>query len=159
MVISESRGEDTMFVGEMCKRQVVICQPDDSIQIAAELMRDNHVGDVIVVEHKEGKHFPIGILTDRDIVIEVLAERVNLNDIAVKDVMSSELIRVKEDDYIIETIEQMRDKGIRRVPVVNREGNLEGILAVDDTIELVADLLSNLVKLFKHEFNREIKTR
>ncbi len=148
-----------MFVGEMCNRQVVICRPDDSIQNAAELMRDNHVGDVIVVEHKEGKHFPIGILTDRDIVIEVLAQGVNLNDIAVKDVMSSELIRVKEDDYIIETIEQMRDKGIRRVPVVNRDGSLEGILAVDDTIELVAELLSNLVRLFKREFNRELKTR
>lgn len=148
-----------MFVGEICNRQVVICGRDDSIQNAAELMRDNHVGDVIVVEHKEGKHFPIGILTDRDIVIEVLAEGVNLNDIAVNDVMSSELISVKEDDYIIETIEQMRDRGIRRVPVVNQEGSLEGILAVDDAIELVAELLSNLVKLFKHEFNREIKTR
>lgn len=148
-----------MFVGEICNRQVVICGRDDSIQNAAELMRDNHVGDVIVVEHKEGKHFPIGILTDRDIVIEVLAEGVNLNDIAVNDVMSSELISVKEDDYIIETIEQMRDRGIRRVPVVNQEGSLEGILAVDDTIELVAELLSNLVRLFKQEFNREIKTR
>lgn len=148
-----------MFVGEMCNRQVIICRPDDSIQIASELMRDNHVGDVIVVDHKEGKHFPIGILTDRDIVIEVLAEGVNLNDIAVKDVMSSNLISVKEDDFIIETIAKMRDKGIRRVPVVNREGSLEGILAVDDTIELVAELLSDLVNLFKREFNREIKTR
>ena len=148
-----------MFVGEICNRQVVICGRDDSIQNAAELMRDNHVGDVIVVEHKEGKHFPIGILTDRDIVIEVLAEGVNLNDITVSDVMSSELISVKEDDYIIETIEQMRDRGIRRVPVVNQEGSLEGILAVDDTIELVAELLSNLVRLFKQEFNHEIKTR
>lgn len=148
-----------MFVGEMCNRQVIICRPDDSIQIASELMRDNHVGDVIVVDHKEGKHFPIGILTDRDIVIEVLAEGVNLNDIAVKDVMSSNLISVKEDDFIIETIAKMRDKGIRRVPVVNREGSLEGILAVDDTIELVAELLSDLVNLFKREFNRETKTR
>ena len=148
-----------MFVGEMCNRQVIICGPDDSIQVASELMRDNHVGDVIVVDHKEGKHFPIGILTDRDIVIEVLAEGVNLNDIAVKDVMSGNLICVKEDDFIIETIAKMRDKGIRRIPVVNREGSLEGILAVDDTIELVAELLSDLVNLFKREFNREIKTR
>ena len=148
-----------MFVGEMCNRQVIICGPDDSIQTASELMRDNHVGDVIVVDHKEGKHFPIGILTDRDIVIEVLAEGVNLNDIAIKDVMSSNLICVKEDDFIIETIAKMRDKGIRRIPVVNREGSLEGILAVDDTIELVAELLSDLVNLFKREFNREIKTR
>ena len=148
-----------MFVGEMCNRQVVICKPDESIQKAAELMRDNHVGDVVVVEHKESKHLPVGILTDRDIVLEVLAEKVDLKDVAVKDVMSGELITVKEDDFIIETIGQMRDKGVRRVPVVNQEGGLEGILAVDDTIELVAELLSDLVKLFKHEFNREIKMR
>lgn len=148
-----------MFVGEICNRQVVICRLDESIQKAAELMRDNHVGDVIVVEHKDNNHFPVGILTDRDIVIEILAEGVNSNDITVKDVMSSELTSVNEDDHIIETIEQMRDRGIRRVPVVNRDGGLEGILAVDDAIELVAELLSDLVRLFKHEFNREVKTR
>ena len=148
-----------MFVGEICNRQVVICQPEDSIQQAVELMRNNHVGDVIVVEHKLNMHFPVGILTDRDIVIEVMAEGVDAKSITVKDVMSSELISVREDDHIIETIEKMRDKGIRRVPVVNRDGGLEGILAVDDTIELVAELLSDLVKLFKHEFKREVKTR
>ena len=148
-----------MFVGEICNRQVVICQPEDSIQQAVELMRSNHVGDVIVVEHKLNMHFPVGILTDRDIVIEVMAEGADAKSITVKDVMSSELISVREDDHIIETIEKMRDKGIRRVPVVNRDGGLEGILAVDDTIELVAELLSDLVKLFKHEFKREVKTR
>ena len=148
-----------MFVGEICNRQVVICQPEDSIQQAVELMCNNHVGDVIVVEHKLNMHFPVGILTDRDIVVEVMAEGVDAKSIAVKDVMSSELISVREDDHIIETIEKMRDKGIRRVPVVNRDGGLEGIMAVDDTIELVAELLSDLVKLFKHEFKREVKTR
>ncbi len=156
---SAGLGEDIMFVGEMCNRQVVICQPEDSVQKAAQLMRDNHVGDVIVVEHKENKHIPVGILTDRDIVIEILAEEVDLSEVAVKDVMSSELITVKEENHIVETIEEMKDRGIRRVPVVNRDGSLEGILAVEDTIELVAELLSDLVKLFKHEFNREVKTR
>lgn len=148
-----------MFVGEICNRQVVICQPDSSIENAAKLMRDNHVGDVIVTEHKNNKHFPVGILTDRDIVIEILAEDVNTDDITVKDVMSGELISAYEDDHVIETIERMRNKGVRRIPVVNRDGGLEGILAVDDTIELVAELLTDLVKLFKHEFNREVKTR
>ena len=64
--------------------------------------------------------------------------------------MSSELISAYEDDHVIETIERMRNKGVRRIPVVNRDGGLEGILAVDDTIELVAELLADLVKLFKH---------
>ena len=98
-----------MFVGEICNRQVVICQPEDSIQQAVELMRNNHVGDVIVVEHKLNMHFPVGILTDRDIVIEVMAEGADAKSITVKDVMSSELISVREDDHIIETIEKMSD--------------------------------------------------
>ena len=148
-----------MFVGELCNRQVVICQPDSSIQSAAELMRDNHVGDVVVTEHKDNKHIPVGILTDRDIVIEILAENVDTNAITVKDVMSSELICANEDDHVIETVEKMRDKGIRRIPVVNRDGGLEGILAVDDTIELVAELLADLVKLFKHEYRHEVTSR
>lgn len=122
-------------------------------------MRDNHVGDVIVVEHRGNKHLPVGILTDRDIVVEILAEGIDSDDIAVKDVMSSELICVREDDHIIETIEKMRDRGVRRVPVVNQDGGLEGILAVDDAIELLAEVLSDLARLFKHEFDREVKTR
>ena len=148
-----------MFVGEICNRQVVICQPDDSIRKAAELMRNNHVGDVIVVKHKDNKHFPVGILTDRDIVVEILAEGVDTTDITVEDVMSRELKSVNEDDHVVETIEKMRDRGIRRIPVVNQDGGLEGILAVDDAIELIAELLSDLVKLFKYEYNREVKTR
>ena len=148
-----------MFVGEICNRQVVICRPDDSIHYATKLMRDNHVGDVVVVEHKDNKHIPVGILTDRDIVVEILAENIDATDVCVKDVMSRELICVKEEDHVIETIEKMRDKGIRRIPVVNKNDGLEGILAVDDTIDLVAELLSNLVKLFRREFSHEVKTR
>ena len=144
-----------MSVGEICNREVVICRPDDSIQEAAKVMRDQHVGDVIIAEERENSCVPVGILTDRDIVIELLAEEVDVNSVTCADVMSSELITAKEDDEILATIELMRDKGIRRIPVVNQQGGLEGILAVDDMIELMAEQLTDLVRLISCELKHE----
>lgn len=148
-----------MPVGEICNREVVICSPDDSIQDAVKIMRDFHVGDVIVVENGEVERMPVGILTDRDIVIELLAEEVDMSSVSVADVMSRELITVKEDDDILDTIELMRDNGVRRIPVVNQEGGLEGILAVDDLIDLIAEQLNDLVKLFGRELKQEREAR
>ncbi len=148
-----------MSVGEFCNREVVICQPDDSIQEAAKLMRDQHVGDVVVAQESENGLIPIGMLTDRDIVIELLAEEVDIDSVSVADVMSTELITVKEDNELLATIELMRDKGIRRIPVVDRQGELAGIIAVDDLIELFAEQLTDLVKLFSRELSHEQRTR
>jgi CBS domain-containing protein len=144
-----------MSVGEICNRDVVICGPEDSIHEAIRLMRDCHVGDVIVTENREQGAVPVGILTDRDIVIELLAEEVDPNSVTVADVMSRELLAVRENDDLLATIELMRDKGVRRVPVVNQQGGLEGVLAVDDLIELVAEQLTDLVRLFGRELKHE----
>ena len=73
--------------------------------------------------------------------------------------MSTEVVCADEDDFIIETIKKMQIKGVRRVPIVNKEGGLEGILTVDDTIELIAEIFTDLVKLYRHEFSHELKTR
>jgi predicted transcriptional regulator len=70
----------------------------------------------VVVEERDDRRVPIGILTDRDIVIEVIAEKVDIEAVAIEDVMSFDLITVQEDDDIFDTIELMRTKGIRRVP-------------------------------------------
>ena len=151
-----------MDADEIPNRIVVICHKDDSIHKAAERMRNNHVDDVIVAKHKGHKYLPIGILADRDVISRVLDNKVNLNDIAVKYVINNELLTVNVDDIIIETLEKMRAKGIRRVPVVNQEGGLEGILLegyldVENENELVSEVLSDLARLFKQKFNRNIK--
>lgn len=148
-----------MSVGEICNREVVICRPDDSIQEAAKLMRDQHVGNVVVAQESGNGIIPIGILTDRDIVIELLAEEVDIDSVSVADVMSTELITVKEDHELMATIELMRDKGIRRIPVVDNQGELVGIVAIDDLIELIADQLTDLVKLIGRELSHEQRVR
>jgi len=145
-----------MKVGEVCNREVVWVDREASIREAARLMRRHHVGDLVVAEEvRGGRRIPIGILTDRDIVVELLAEQVPLEAVAIGDVMTFELLTAGEDDEVMETLQQMRSRGVRRVPVVDASGALAGILAVDDLIELVAEQLSDLVKLIGIEQQRE----
>lgn len=148
-----------MPIGEICNREVVVMKKKDSILEAAKLMRDYHVGNVVVVEEKEGQVIPVGILTDRDIVVELIAKDVPLDSVFVEDVMSSELASVPENRGIWDTIKCMRAKGIRRIVVTGDKGNLVGILSSDDLIDLLSGELSDLVKTFMREQSREKETK
>lgn len=148
-----------MSVGEICNRDVVITDRTTTIMEAAQLMRQYHVGNVVVVEDKGDQNVPVGILTDRDIVLEVLAKTVALDTVTVGDVMSSDLITAREQDGVWETIKLMRSRGIRRLPVVNDQGGLEGILAVDDLLELLAEEIADLARVVSREQLREKEKR
>ena len=146
-----------MSTGEFCTREVVITEKGSSIVEVAQLMRKYHVGDVIVVDRRGDLTVPLGIITDRDIVVELIAQQVALDAVTAGDVMSYDLLSVKEAEGIWETLLLMCDRGIRRVPVVNDEGGLVGILALDDMIELLAEELSLLAKISRHSQDRERK--
>jgi len=122
---------------------------------AARLMRDHHVGNVVITEVNANRRVPVGIVTDRDLVIEVLAEGVDPRSLIVADIMSDDLITAREDDEMLDTIRVMRAHGVRRIPVTNRDGGLEGIVAVDDLLDLVAEQLTDLVELFRREQDLE----
>jgi CBS domain-containing protein len=144
-----------MTVSTICNRDVVVIQKHATILEAAKVMREFHVGDLIVVEERAGKRIPIGIVTDRDIVLEVIAEEVDMSDVDVGDIMSEDLVTAEEKDDLIDTIKLMRAKGIRRVPVVDDANTLVGILAVDDLIELFAEQIGDLSKIIVREQTRE----
>ncbi|NTW17501.1 MAG: CBS domain-containing protein [Syntrophaceae bacterium] len=148
-----------MPVGEICNREVVIINKKEGILDAAKLMRDHHVGNVIVVEEKEGVVIPVGILTDRDIVVELIAKEVPLDSVVLEDVMSADLVSVQENMGIWDTIQCMRSKGIRRIVVTGDKGNLVGIISSDDLIDLLSGELSDVVKTFMREQNREKETK
>jgi CBS domain-containing protein len=148
-----------MSAGEYCNREVVVVDRTESVRKAIDLMRIHHVGDVIVVDQEEGAPRPLGILTDRDIVLEILAEDVDLEAVNVGDVMSHELQTVGEDIKLLDAIKVMRVKGIRRLPVVGAQGNLVGILTVDDILTLISEQLSDLVGLIANEQVRESTRR
>jgi len=148
-----------MSIGEICNRETVFTTKDSSINQAAQLMREHHVGDLVVVEENAGRRTPIGILTDRDLVIEILAKDVDMNAVTVGDVMSSELMTAREGDGLYETLQRMRAKGVRRVPVVDASGALAGIVAADDLLDLLADELTTLARLLSREQARERQKR
>jgi CBS domain-containing protein len=144
-----------MSVGEICSREVIVTEKSATVTQVAQLMRNEHVGDVIVVENRGGARVPVGIVTDRDLVVQVLAKDVPLDQCAIGDIMSYELVTAKETDGIWETLQRMRTRGVRRIPVVNASGALVGILTADDLVELLGEELSDLAKVIGRQPIRE----
>jgi CBS domain-containing protein len=148
-----------MPISEVCNREVVIVKPGDTALEAARLMRHHHVGDVLIVENRGGRRIPVGIVTDRDLVLEVMAQGLDPATIRVSDMVVSELVTIRKGAGLFEAIEYMHAKGVRRLPVVDSSGGLIGILTLDDLIELLADEMAALAKLVKHEQNKEAASR
>jgi CBS domain-containing protein len=148
-----------MSLGEVCNREVVIIGKEGSLQEAIQLMRAQHVGDVVVVDERAGRRVPVGIVTDRDVVVEVLAKGIDLGTVAVGDVMSFELVTARESDDVFDTIKLMRARAVRRVPVVDKQGGLVGILTVDDLVDLFAEVMSDIAGLVSRQPKREHKSR
>ena len=148
-----------MTIGEYCNREVTISEPDTSIIEAAKLMRRHHVGDLVVVDRQEGKNQPLGIVTDRDLVLEVLAQNVDPDSLSIKDIMSTDLVTVLESETFLSVLDIMQKQRVRRILVVDDHGNLQGILSVDDALELIAEAMNNLTSLVKREIDREVDLR
>jgi len=148
-----------MSIGEFCNREVIISNREDSILDAAKLMRKFHVGDVVVVDQRGDARVPVGILTDRDIVVEIVAREADASKISVGDTMSDELLTVNENGQLTDLIEQMKGKAVRRVPVVDDNGALVGIVTEDDLVDLIAEQLNSLVGMVQREQHREWSTR
>ncbi|MCU0842451.1 MAG: CBS domain-containing protein [Thiobacillaceae bacterium] len=148
-----------MTIGEICNREVVIVDRATSVAEAARLMRRHHVGDLVVVEALEGGRRPLGIVTDRDIVLEVVAMGVVPDALRVGDIMGASLASVRETEGVFETLRYMRGRGVRRLPVVDEAGGLVGIVTLDDLIELLAEEMGELARLLGRERAREQAAR
>ncbi len=148
-----------MPIGEICNRDVVVVQRNESVLEAAKLMRHHHVGDVVVVEERGGLRVPVGLVTDRDVVVEIVATELDPGVITVEDIMEPELACVKDTEGIFETVQYMRGRNIRRVPVVDEGGGLIGILSLDDLLELLSEELLAIAKLVRYQRQKETKRR
>lgn len=148
-----------MSIGEICNREVVFARPDESVRSAALLMREHHVGSLVVVDESGGKRIPAGILTDRDIAVGVVALGLDPEATLVDAVMSPEVVVEREDAGVAETVALMRRKGLRRLPVVDRTGSLVGLVSADDLLELLAEELTGLASMVAREQRRETEQR
>lgn len=148
-----------MSVGSICNRNVATIEPDADITVAAERMRKEHVGDLIVAEFRDARLVPIGIITDRDIVISVVAKKVDPESLAVGDVMTTELLTVREDNSVEFALREMRRYGVRRVPVVGSLGELVGVLSINDVIDHLGTQLSHIGDIIRFGQSAEARRR
>jgi CBS domain-containing protein len=155
----ETLGESHMKVGEVCNREVAFVYGHERVSEAAKVMREHHVGSLVVVAEEARGVVPIGILTDRDIVVEVLTAGLDYGTVSAAEIMSRELITVREEDDVLDAFKTMRSRGIRRLPVLTRSGTLAGIVTIDDLLALVAEQVDDLVKTIASEQSREARSR
>jgi predicted transcriptional regulator len=156
----EQRKIGVTAIGDICKRDVVfITTRSTTIQAAAKLMRHYHVGTLVVIDEMDGRRVPAGILTDGDIVIGINALDLDPKAITVGDIMSPELVTVREDEGLVQTVKIMRCKGVRRLPVVDREGGLAGIFSIDDLLEALAEQMTEMARIFGREREHEVQNR
>jgi CBS domain-containing protein len=141
-----------MDAGSICTRHVVTVRPGEDLVTAARLMREEHVGYLVVAEaHPDGALEPVGVLTDRDIVVAVVAREVDARSLTVADVMTRKPMLVEEKESIESALRKMREIGVRRMPVVDPLRRLCGVLAVDDVIDLVSGQLANIAASIRNE--------
>jgi CBS domain-containing protein len=149
-----------MAIGAICNREVITVQRDATVLHAAMLMRQYHVGDVVVIENRNKLCVPVGIVTDRDIVMDLVATELDCKVITVGDIVISKLAMVKESAGVFDAIQIMTTKGVRRLPVIDDAGGLVGIVTLDDLLLLLAKEFSSLTKLvMREQKNEAIKRR
>jgi CBS domain-containing protein len=146
-------------VRDLATLQVVTVQPQTTLAECAQIMRNQHVGSVIVVDDKGRRDNPVGIVTDRDIVIETVAVDLDAKTLTAGDVMATPLATVNDTDDILDALAKMRERGVRRLPVVNADGALAGIIAVDNLLEALAEQLDSIVRVIKAEQTKETALR
>jgi CBS domain-containing protein len=136
-----------MSILDICQDEVIFTGGDSTVEDAASLMKSYNIGALIVTENNE----PVGIITDRDIVVNVVAEGDDASAVKIKEVMSDNLLVVSFDEGIYETIEKMKARNVRRAPVIDAFGKLIGIVSVDDLIPYLISEGNSISSLIKNQ--------
>lgn len=150
---------ERLTTGEICTRNVSFATRAMPLVEAARLMREHHVGCLVVVEEAALHRLVVGVLTDRDIVVGVVAAGIAPDTLTVGDVMSVEPVTAREEDSLIDLMRTMRERGVRRVPVVGARGELIGIATLDDVLSVLTEELGLLVAAIDTEGQRERRQR
>jgi CBS domain-containing protein len=148
-----------MTIGKFCNRNVVCATRETLVVEAAILMRQGHVGDLVIVEQTGGRKIPLGIVTDRDIVVEVVAPGVDPKGIRLGDLLLGRVVTVAEDLDRADAVRLMATSGVRRLPVVDAAGGLVGIVTLDDLLPHFAAQLTELAELVRRGRQVEVETR
>lgn len=148
-----------MLLKEICTPDVVCCTPGTTVLAAARLMRQRHVGDLVVVDDPDGDQSPLGIVTDRDLVVEVLAQERNPASVTVREVMRKPVVIAGCDEDAGRAAERMKTHGVRRIPVMDNNHKLAGIISLDDLLVQLAADANALVDVVAREQGQENRSR
>ena len=146
-------------LGELSTRTVVTATPETTAAQAARLMREEHVGSLVVLGAGSTDGKPVGLLTDRDLVLAVMAEGLDPSLFTVGDVMSVELVTASADADLLEAVALMRRHRVRRLIVLEADGRLAGVTTLEDLLEALARELGGLVLAVRGARERERKER
>lgn len=148
-----------MKLQQLSTPDVIYCTADINTLHAARLMRERHVGDLVVVDTDDDERAPIGIVTDRDIVVEVLAKELDPAQVTVREIMRVPVVIARTTEEAEHAVERMRAHGVRRVPVLDEAGKLAGILSLDDLVKRLAADAATLADIIAREQDREHRSR
>lgn len=144
-----------MGIGELCSREVVCISRSESVADAARLMREHHIGSVVVVDRTVHGPRPVGMLTDRDIAVGVVAPGLDAEEIPVEGAMRAGVACIEESEGVGRAVALMRSEGVRRLPVVDGDGILVGLLAADDLLDLLGEEMQGLAGIIAKGVTRE----
>jgi CBS domain-containing protein len=143
-----------MTVSSICSHRVITVDRAINIAVAAAVMRDHNIGYLVVMDDRIGGGAPIGVISDRDIVIKVTARDVDPHAVTVGEVMTAHPLTAADDDRISATLQRMRRLGVRRVPVVGASGSVSGVLSIDDVVDHLVSQLADVVGSIRSEQSR-----
>jgi len=149
-----------MLVGQICSREVSFCEAGTTAERAASQMREAHVGDLVVVGvNGVGVRTPVGVITDRDLVVEVMAQQVDPAVVSVGELIVADCLCINENATVFQAIEMMQKGGVRRLPVTDGPGGLVGIVSADDLSALMAKEMLRLSQVGFRQRVHEIAAR
>lgn len=141
-----------MAVRDFARAKAVTAAAEESIREAARRMDSHGVGCLVVVDAEER---PVGMLTDRDIVVRVLRRRRDPDATRVGDVMQQDVTVVRESTPLVVAVRRMRRDGLRRTPLVDEQGRLCGIITSDDVLQLLSSELAGIAEAVRSQFPAE----
>jgi predicted transcriptional regulator len=144
-----------MTIGSICSRRILTIDANRSLVEGARLMSQHHVGALVVTELSSlGVHVK-GVVTDRDLVIDVLARGLDAANVEVGALANEKLVSIREQGSLGEAVAAMRASGVRRLLVTDAEQHLVGIASFDDVLGAYAEELSALAQVVRKEIERE----
>ncbi len=148
-----------MRIADICQRHVITVDATATLREAAARMREHHVGALVVTAEADGRDQVVGVLTDRDLAIEVLARGLSGGELHVAELASRALAAVPESAGIPDALATMSRLGVRRLLVTGAQGELSGFVSADDLLDALAAQLGSLAAALKAGFAREAAAR